>query len=127
MAETGKNRRRGFSHCMFAFACSLKGIWVCCRDEVAFRQECIIGVPHFMLLLFLPLESWVRVYLGALWILLLVVELLNTAIEAIVDLASPEWHVLAKKAKDCGSAAVFLVLLLMATSWGFVFYRMISK
>ena len=53
-----------------------------------------------------------------------VVNRIVTAIEAVVDLASPEWHALAKKAKDCGSAAEFLMLLLMATSWMVVFYRM---
>jgi diacylglycerol kinase (ATP) len=50
--------------------------------------------------------------------LVLVVELLNSGLEAVVDMASPDIHVLAAKAKDCGSAAVFVTLLMLVGAWG---------
>jgi diacylglycerol kinase (ATP) len=86
--------------------------------EPAFRQE-VWGA-----LLLLPLalwlgQGWVEIALLAGSVLLvLIVELLNTAIEAVVDRIGPQWHVLSKRAKDMGSAAVLLSLLLCAGIWG---------
>jgi len=63
-------------------------------------------------------RGWVEIaMLNACVVLVLVVELLNTAIEAVVDRVSPEWHELSKNAKDLGSAAVFLSLVLCAVVW----------
>lgn len=86
-------------------------------NETAFRQESVAAV------LMLPLAWW----LGRTWvetallagsvILVLVVELLNTAVEAAIDRIGPEWHALSKRAKDMGSAAVLLSLLLTAGIW----------
>lgn len=86
-------------------------------NETAFRQESVAA------LLMLPLAWW----LGSTWvetallagsvILVLVVELLNTAVEAAIDRIGPEWHALSKRAKDMGSAAVLLSLLLTAGVW----------
>ena len=59
----------------------------------------------------------VAVFLDCLWLFLLVTELLNTAIEAIVDLASPGYHVLAKRSKDLASAAVCLAIVVNAIAW----------
>ena len=110
-------------HMHRAFRCSVKGIQTCLRDEVAFRQECALAVPHFILLFLVPLSWGARLCLTLLWILLLSVELLNTAIEAVVDLASPAQHRLAAKAKDCASAAVFGVVLLYLLGWAYFLIR----
>ena len=114
-------------HFFRAFGYSVKGLRACFRDETAFRQECLLAIPHFIGLLALPLETWVRVYLVLLWVILIVVELLNTAIEAVVNLVSPEHHPLAGKAKDCGSAAVFCILILFFLSWGWVIYELFKR
>ena len=67
----------------------------------------------------IEMDAWMRVQLGVLWFLLIAVELLNSGIEAVVDLASPEHHELARKAKDCGSAAVMCLLVLIVGCWIF--------
>ena len=108
--------RTGFSRMWHATGYSLAGLragW----DEAAFRLEACLAV------LMLPLafwvgRSWVEVALLAGSVLLvLTVELLNTGIEAAIDRIGPERHPLSKRAKDMGSAAVFLSLLLAGGIW----------
>lgn len=74
----------------------------------------------------LPLPPWLRVVLLFSHGLILVTELLNTAVEAIVDKVSPDFHEQAKKAKDAGSAAVLVTLLLCAGIWGYAIYFLIQ-
>ena len=76
----------------------------------------ILLIPLSILL---PFELTQRLLLNGLWLILLSVELLNSAIEAVVDLASPEYHELAKRAKDMGSAAVLMVLTALGVAWFF--------
>ena len=92
----------------------LRSAW---RDEAAFRQELVLVLLLAPLTLCLPLPRTDTVLLLALMGLVLVVELLNSGLEAVVDMASPEIHVLAAKAKDCGSAAVFLTLIMLIGAW----------
>lgn len=99
---------------------SLDGLSRCFRDEIAFRQECLLAVPHFAAVFSLPLEWHVRLFLSALWFMLAAVELMNTAVEAVTDIASPGKHDLAKKAKDVASSAVFLMIVLLCISWAVV-------
>ncbi|MBI4537784.1 MAG: diacylglycerol kinase [candidate division NC10 bacterium] len=102
---------------------SFQGLRAAWRHEQAFRLE--IGV----LLVIVPAALWLgkdgvaRALLIGSWILVLVVELLNSAIEAAVDRLGPERHELAGRAKDLGSAAVFVALLLAAAIWGLVLYE----
>ena len=85
--------------------------------ETAFRQEALAA------LVMLPLSFWLgsnwveTALLAACVVLVLVVELLNTAVETAVDRIGPEWHDLSKRAKDMGSAAVLLSLALCAGIW----------
>lgn len=85
--------------------------------ETAFRQEAIAA--FFLVPLGLWLGSgWVeRVLLVGSVILVMIVELLNTAVEAAIDRIGPEWHEQSKRAKDAGSAAVLMALLLCALTW----------
>ena len=92
----------------------LRSAW---RDEAAFRQELVLVLLLAPLTLWLPLPRMDTVLLLALMGLVLVVELLNSGLEAVVDMASPEIHVLAAKAKDCGSAAVFIALIMLIGAW----------
>jgi diacylglycerol kinase (ATP) len=96
---------------------SEQGIRSAWRDEAAFRQELVLVLLLAPLTLWLQLPRTDTVLLLALMGLVLVAELLNSGLEAVVDKASPDIHVLAAKAKDCGSAAVFVALLMLAGAW----------
>lgn len=86
--------------------------------ETAFRQEAIAAVALIPLAGWLG-QSWVeRSLLVATVMLVLIVELLNSGVESAVDRIGPQWHELSKRAKDLGSAAVLLSLLLCAGTWG---------
>ncbi len=86
-------------------------------NEAAFRQECLLAIVLLPASLFVG-RTWVEsAVLAASVIAVLVVELLNTAVESVVDRVGPEWHKLSKRAKDIGSAAVLLTLLLCAAIW----------
>jgi diacylglycerol kinase (ATP) len=96
---------------------SEKGIRSAWRDEAAFRQELMLVILMAPLTLWLQLPRLDTVLLLALMGLVLVAELLNSALEAGVDMTTPEFNVLAAKAKDCGSAAVFVALVTFGGAW----------
>ena len=115
-AVNPQKNRRGFTRVWHAAGYSLAGLragW----DEIAFRQEALAS------LMLLPAAFWLGrswteiVLLLATVTLVLIVELLNTCIEAAIDRIGPDWHELSKRAKDMGSAAVMLSLLLCAGTW----------
>lgn len=86
-------------------------------QETAFRQEALAALILLPLGLWLG-QSWVeRTLLAGSVLLVLIVELLNTAVESSIDRIGPEWHPLSKRAKDVGSAAVLLTLLLCSLTW----------
>lgn len=95
----------------------LKAAFVC---EDAFRQEALLAVVLIPLSFFLPASGVGRALMIASVLLVLVVELLNSAIEAAVDRVSLDRHHLSKRAKDIGSAAVLLALINVALVWGCV-------
>lgn len=100
-----------------AFLYSMQGFRTAWKSEHAFRQELILVVPGVVLALLLPVSGLEKVVLIAVLGLVLIVELINSAIEAVVDRISFERHPLSKNAKDFGSAAVFLALLLAGLAW----------
>ena len=108
--------RRGLTRVWHATLISLNGLragW----DEPAFRQEAIMAVVLLPAAFWLG-RGWTEVALLAGSVLLvMIVELLNTAVEAAIDRIGPEWHDLSKRAKDMGSAAVLLSLLLCGGIW----------
>ncbi|MBF0454635.1 MAG: diacylglycerol kinase [Magnetococcales bacterium] len=108
----------GISHFIKAFQWSLAGFKAAWQYETAFRQE-IIGM-----LFLIPLGFWLGegalergVLVGSL-LLVLLVELLNSSLEAVVDRVGLERHPLSGRAKDLGSAAVFVALTMAAVIWG---------
>ena len=103
-----------------AFNYSMSGLKVAYQHEHAFRQELLLAVILIPLALYLEPSMIGRVLMIASVLLVLVVELLNSAIEAAVDRISLENHELIKRAKDMGSAAVFIALLNVAVTWGLV-------
>ena len=100
-----------------AFGNTWQGLLGCWREEEAFRQECLGA------LVALPAGIWLghtgveRALLVAPMFLILIVELLNSAVEAAIDRIGTERHALSGLAKDLGSAAVFVSFLLLATTW----------
>jgi len=95
--------------------------------ETAFRQEATAAIVLVPASFWLG-RNWVEIALLAGSVLLvLIVELLNTAVEAAIDRIGPEWHQLSKRAKDMGSAAVLLALLLCSGIWAAaVYHRVIA-
>lgn len=96
---------------------SEQGIRSAWRDEAAFRQELVLTLLLAPLTLWLDLPRLDTVLLLALMGLVLVAELLNSGLEAVVDMASPDINQLAGKAKDCGSAAVMVSLIVLGGAW----------
>jgi diacylglycerol kinase (ATP) len=104
-------------HLLAACRYSWKGLKAAVRHEHAFRQELIAALLVIPLGLYLGEGGVEKLLLAGSWILVMIVELLNSAIEAVVDLVSPDYARLAGQAKDLGSAAVFLALVLVAFVW----------
>jgi len=113
--------KTGLERLRRAFFYSIDGLVAAYRGEDAFRQEVLLAVVLIPLALLSPVSAMAKALLVGSVLLVLIVELLNSAIEAVTDRISIEDHVLAKQAKDMGSAAVLLSLLLLAAVWALVF------
>ena len=105
-----------------AFFYSMEGFKAAFHNEDAFRQEVLLAAILIPLALFLPATGLGKALMVTSVLLVLVVELLNSAIEATVDRISFENHQLAKRAKDIGSAAVFVSLWNVVVVWGLVLF-----
>lgn len=105
-----------------ALGYSRDGLAAAWKNEAAFREEVLLAAIAIPLALFLGKTGVDRSILIGSIILILIVEILNSAIEAVVDKASPEKHELAKRAKDMGSAAVLFSLLNAAVVWACVLW-----
>ncbi len=120
MSDQEKLNGVGMTRILRAAMCSKTGLLAAFRNEAAFRQEVILCV------LLLPLALWFgrngveRALLVGSLLAVLTVELLNTAVEVVVDRISADRHELSGLAKDLGSAAVFMALLLALSVWGLV-------
>jgi len=112
-------KTRGLSHAWHATGIALQGLRAALHEE-AFRQEIYIAIIAIPVSFFLPVSALGKVLMVASILLVLIVELLNSAIEAAVDYTSLEMHPLAKRAKDIASAAVFLSITNAVVVWGLV-------
>ena len=119
--------RGGVARIFRAFFYSMAGIKSALQHEAAFRQDMMLGIVLVPLSLWLPLDTTMKVLLNVIWLLLLTTELLNSAIEAIVDMTSPGYHELAKRAKDMGSAAVFMMLTALTVAWAVALWPVVVK
>ena len=114
-------RNRGvFARLWNALFYSLDGLSAAFRHEDAFRQEVLMALVLVPIALHMPASGVGRALMIAAVLLVLIVELLNSAIEAVTDRISLEDHVLAKRAKDMGSAAVMLALINVPVVWALV-------
>ena len=112
-----RHKLTGVSRLLAAFAASVRGLAGAFREEQAFRQEIAFACVALPLGIWLGRSGVERALLAAPVLLILIVELLNSAIEATVDRIGLERHVLAGLAKDVGSAAVLLSFLLLGVVW----------
>jgi diacylglycerol kinase (ATP) len=114
--------RKGLNRVWHALGYSLAGLragW----HETAFRQEALASLVLLPVSVWLG-RSWVEtVLLAGAVVLVMIIELLNTGIETAIDRIGPEWHDLSKRAKDMGSAAVLLSLLLCAGIWATALFQ----
>lgn len=101
-----------------AFFYSCHGLSAAWRHEAAFRQEVLLAAVTLPLAFWLGSNGVERALLAGSILLILIVELLNSAVEAVVDRISVEHHDLSKRAKDIGSAAVLLALASALVVWG---------
>ena len=119
-AQSPFKGKTGLIRIVHAFFNSCAGLADAWRHESAFRQEILLAAILVPLALALPASPAERALLIASVLLVLIVELLNTGVEVAIDRISFEHHSLSKRAKDIGSAAVFVALLLLGAVWGVV-------
>ena len=118
----GKPGNTGITRIIKAFGFSVKGLKASWKHESAFRQEAMLAI------VMLPAAFWLARTSAELMLLVLtlfvvvITEVLNSAIEAVVDRVSDEHHRLAGRAKDMGSAAVFLSLTMTVVVWGILIF-----
>ena len=122
----GNQNATGIKRLNNAFGYSMQGFQACFKHEEAFRQEIYASLLLIPLALYLGNTGIERALLLGSWLVVPLVELLNSAIENAIDRIGPELHQLSGRAKDIGSAAVFLALLLCACVWLLVFLPRLS-
>lgn len=111
---------RGPRQILLAFRYSLQGLGAALRHEASFRLEAQLAVVLIPLGIYFGDGAVERVLLVGSVLFVLVAELLNGSIEAVVDKTTPEFHELAGRAKDMGSAAVFLCMMNVLVTWGLI-------
>ena len=118
--------KKGFIRICNAFIYSINGLRLAITQETSFKQEIGIYIVLLFVLFFLPLPFIFKCLLFFANTIVLIVEIINSAIESIVDMTSPDYHDLAGKGKDLGSAAVFISIVLAIILWLCAIYIMLS-
>lgn len=118
--ESPHKGKTGLTRIWNAFHYSLDGLRAAYRHEDAFRQEVWLAAVLVPIALFLPVSAIGKALMVASVLLVVIVELINSAVEATVDRISLEDHRLAKRAKDIGSAAVLISLINTIAVWALV-------
>lgn len=118
--KPGKTGLRRIINATFYSMAGLRFAW---RNEAAFRQEAVLVIIMIPVAFWLGTDAMQRSLLIGSCLIVLIVELLNTGIEAVVDRVGDEYHKLSGSAKDLGSAAVLISLLLTAIVWGLVIFE----
>lgn len=119
--ENPHKHRPGLTHAWCATGIALQGLRAALVHEDAFRQEVLIAAIAIPVALLSNADSMAKVLLVSSIFLVLIVELINSALEAAVDHTSLERHPLAKRAKDIASAAVFISIVNALATWGLIF------
>lgn len=119
-SESPFKGKTGLRRLINATGYSIDGLMAAWRHESAFRQVCLMLIAGLVLVVWLPLPPWGRALIAFAHFLSVIVELLNSAVEAAVDHTSLDHHLLAKRAKDLGSAAQLAALLNIGVIWAIV-------
>ncbi|APC10157.1 MULTISPECIES: diacylglycerol kinase [Providencia] len=117
------SQTKGFTRVIKAAGYSLKGLKAAWVNEAAFRQESVAAVIAIIIAFFLDISYIDRILLISSVVLVAIVELLNSAVEAVVDRIGSEYHELSGRAKDIGSAAVFVSIGLALFIWALVLWQ----
>ncbi|EKA6937230.1 diacylglycerol kinase [Escherichia coli] len=112
------NTTTGVTRIIKAAGYSWKGLCAAWRYEAAFRQEYILVLSALIISFWLDVDSVTRVLLIGSAMMVIIVEIINSAIEAVVDRIGSEHHELSGRAKDMGSAAVLITILVAIIIWG---------
>jgi diacylglycerol kinase (ATP) len=113
-----------FTRIIKAFGYSFSGLWYAIRNETGFLQEIILSLVLIPVALFLDVSITAKILMISSVVFILIMELINSAIEAVVDRISLEKHPLSKHAKDMGSAIVLLAFVQATIIWvGFLVYK----
>lgn len=110
--------KKGLRRLFNAFGYSLKGFKAAYKNEAAFREEVLLAIVLIPTAILLPVDAIEKLLLVLSVLLVLLVEILNSAIEAVVDRFGGEIHELSGRAKDLGSAAVLIALTMAVLVWG---------
>ncbi|MBN4074962.1 MAG: diacylglycerol kinase [SAR86 cluster bacterium] len=114
--------KAGIARIKAAFGYSMRGLQACWRMEAAFRQEIMASIILIPLGLYLGQGGVEKALLVGVYFLVIIIEVLNSGIEAVVDRIGREHHELSGLAKDLGSSAVLLSLLMFAATWILVLF-----
>ena len=117
------NQATGLTRIIKAAGYSYKGLSAAWQHEAAFRQELVVTLLAIILAVWLDVGAIARILLIGSVALVMIVEILNSAIEAVVDRICSEHHELSGRAKDMGSAAVSLAIVLALFVWGTVLWQ----
>jgi diacylglycerol kinase (ATP) len=120
LTESPFKGKTGMIRILHAFFNSIAGLEDAWRHESAFRQEILLAVVLIPAACWIPVSAVERALLIGAVLMVIIVELLNTSVEAAIDRISFDQHSLSKRAKDIGSAAVFMALVLLAVVWALV-------
>ena len=120
------NKKSGLARIYAAVFYSLNGLRCAFKCEAAFRQELLLLFLSLVVLFWLPVPAVYKYLIFFASIIVLIVELINSAIEAMANLISQEFNPQIKKAKDYGSAAVFMSLCLVAVFWGLAIVHLLT-
>jgi diacylglycerol kinase (ATP) len=123
MAKPGNTGIKRMVRATFFSVAGLRAAWL---HEAAFRQECAAAAVLVPVGLWLGETAVEKILLSGVCLLVLIVELLNSAVEAAVDRIGPDHHLLSARAKDLGSAAVMLSLALTVLVWGLIAWERIA-
>ncbi|WP_105258231.1 diacylglycerol kinase [Pseudoalteromonas sp. T1lg88] len=124
--NSNKPNGQGIGRLFKALRCTYLGLSAAIKEEAAFRQELALALLLLPLSFIIATDMMHWLALVVVLLLVLIVELINSAIEALTDRVSTDMHVLSGRAKDMGSAAVTLSLLIAALVWGVSLYQYIA-
>ncbi len=120
-----KSTDTGIRRILKAFIYSRDGFSAAVKSEAALRQDLLVFVVFSLIALFLDLMLWQKALLISSLLFIVIMELVNTAVETVIDRISPDYHELSKKAKDIGSLLVLLSFINAFLIWGAFLYPLL--